>query len=178
MVDVGANIGDHTIAYLNAVGCHGSVAAYEPHPVTYECLCRNCPEAMTFPYALGDHIGQEQLYLQDGDDAGSSYIRGHPEDLYVKMSTLDEDLADVLSYRPLSLIKIDAEGCEPEILAGGEQTIRVHHPVLVLEVNQYTLAHRGRSYKDIKEFLDRHKYRHHFVTGTNWSTPRSDIICL
>jgi FkbM family methyltransferase len=176
-VDIGANIGDHTIGYLQAVGLNGSVVAYEPHPVLYECLCRNCPEAINFPYALGDQIGIEQLHMEPGDDAGSSYIRGHPEDLPVKMSTLDEDLSDIVAYRPLSLIKIDAEGCEPEILKGGEETIRVHHPTLVIEVNRHTLSHRGHTAKDIKDFLDKHKYRHHFISG-NWSSERTDIICL
>jgi FkbM family methyltransferase len=176
VIDVGANIGDHTIAYLEKTGANGSVVAYEPHPVLYECLCRNCPLAIAFPYALGHETGNAQLYLQDGEDAGSSYLRGLPEDLHVKVSTLDEDLAGILEYRTLSLIKIDAEGCEPEILAGALTTIQRYHPALVLEVNRDALARRGFAPQDIQTFLEQNDYHWSFVDG-NWDSVRTDIIC-
>lgn len=153
--------------------------AYEPHPVLYECLCRNCPDALAFPYALGKEIGEERFHILEGDDAGSSHLLKdyHREDIPVKVSTLNEDLAGVLQYRPLSLIKIDAEGCEPEVLAGAEEIIRLHHPVLVIEVNNDALARRGSNHSDIKDFLKRHDYRHSWVGEHHWHSARGDIIC-
>lgn len=177
VVDVGANIGDHTFSYLKAVGNHGTVIAYEPHPVTYECLTRNCSQAIAFPYALGAVVESGFLYLQGGDDDGSSYLSSDPGDFQIKISTIDEDIPTIMNGRELSVIKVDAEGCEPEVLVGAENTIKYHHPTLVLEVNNDALRRRGHSYRDIKDFLEKHNYRVFFLQESNWIKDRSDIIC-
>src|ERR1700676_3108442 len=42
VVDAGASIGDHTIAFKEAVSPDGIVIAYEPNPIAYTCLMYNC----------------------------------------------------------------------------------------------------------------------------------------
>src|SRR5256885_16943119 len=39
VVEVGANIGSHTLAFAPLVGSHGRVVAFEPHPGIFPMLC-------------------------------------------------------------------------------------------------------------------------------------------
>ncbi len=40
VIDVGAYIGDHTVAYINKSGPSGTVYAFEPNPVAFFCLTK------------------------------------------------------------------------------------------------------------------------------------------
>src|SRR5438094_831380 len=57
VVDIGANIGCHTIFYLKCVGPKGLVVAIEPTDESFVCLTRNCPDAMCCHFALGETYG-------------------------------------------------------------------------------------------------------------------------
>ncbi len=179
VIDVGANIGSHTSAYLRAVGAGGVVVSYEPNPLPFNCLRLNCPEAVAFQCAVGDAVGHANL-VKVSDNVGMSYLAAEGE--RVRMTTLDEDFATVLaplSHRTVSLIKIDAEGCESEVLKGAVGLILRHRPVLHMEINHPALARRGHTHLEISEFLAQHHYSVTFLPDYyNWSTGQSDIMCI
>ena len=108
-IDVGANIGSHTIAYLRKGGVDGTVLAYEPNPLPFECLKRNCPTAICRPLAVGERIGMEHLRQCD-ENVGMSHLS--QSGIEVEMTTLDHDVLQNLqmSWKRVSLIKIDVEG--------------------------------------------------------------------
>lgn len=175
VIDVGANIGTHTIAYLESVGSKGFVAAYEPHPESFECLYLNCPNAYVCNYAVGDIRGHSHLDMVDGN-LGASFLSDHGRE--VTVTTLDIELRDgVYPDKPISFIKIDVEGCESEVLTGAEELVRKHRPIIMLEVNNGALARRGHSYMDIFDFMNRHSYGSRFLPPTNtWESAQSDVI--
>jgi FkbM family methyltransferase len=179
VIDVGANIGDHTIGYLKECGPNGIVLAYEPHPIAFECLKRNVPEAMSFNLALGDEVRSSFLCLQGGEDQGSSYLSDNPSDFSVEVTTLDAHLGSlVLGTKKLSVIKIDAEGSEVEILNGASKTISKHRPVLVIEVHRDQLAKRNHGPREILGFVEYNGYIYSFPDpGGSWDALRSDVIC-
>src|SRR4029077_16712955 len=155
VIDVGASIGDHTIAYLREVGPSGCVAAFEPHPIAFECLRRNCPGSINFPSALGKEPGTSKL-IDIADNVGMSHI-GEDGTIDISVTTIDQEMPDLIDKPKnaiLSFLKIDAEGSEPDILAGSYATIAKHRPVMMIEVNTYCLGKLGHSAQEIKDFLE------------------------
>ena len=59
IVDVGANIGNHS-AYWSAFVPHTAIHAFEPVPNNYELLIKNAPGAVCHPAALSDVQGTGQ----------------------------------------------------------------------------------------------------------------------
>src|SRR5688572_13750228 len=69
VLDVGAFIGDHTIAYLDAVR-EGTVLAFEPNPEAFRCLRWNCKKSINFNMGLSDK--NEILDIKLNPNAGAS----------------------------------------------------------------------------------------------------------
>jgi len=181
VIDVGANIGDHTIAYLRATGPNGIVIAYEPHPLACECLRRNCPEALAFQCAVGAEVGRCQ-YSPEPYNVGASFLSEQGEDTVI-MTTLDSDFNQILSplgWKSVSMIKIDVEGSEPEVLKGAERLITQYRPILCVEINHATLARRGYTFEDVKSFMETHGYQIQLFPYNQfgWDHGQYDIICL
>lgn len=176
VVDVGAHWGTHAAFYREAVGQTGKVVAYEPNPDSYQCLVRNVPGILAYSLALSDRSAQEPLCMHPGN-AGASFLGGAGP--VVRLVPLDEHLKLWRDeYDRITLIKVDAEGAEPEVLAGARKTIERHRPALFIEVNPGALARRGHSAKQIQAFLDELDYRvEFFPPGSAWDSPQSDVLC-
>ena len=65
--------------------------------------------------------------------------------------------------KPCSLIKIDVEAYEPEVLRGAIQTIKSHWPVLYVEINTACLHDRQVRANDIFEYLDDLEYEIYII---------------
>jgi FkbM family methyltransferase len=131
VVDVGANVGDWSLAALNAwPRCH--VHAFEVAPPTFERLVRHLAaaglanRATLNPIGLGDVCGEREMYYYPDSPNLTSDQPRHPGsriepfrarlvegDCYV----MERKLHDV------DFVKIDVEGAEHRVLAGFRQTI-------------------------------------------------------
>ena len=125
-VDVGANLGVHTLALARAVGPAGRVHALEPDPSNFRLLARAVAEARAAQVTLhraaaAAQAGEMDLHL-------SAVNRGdhrlHPEAarrtrLRVPAVVLD----DLLAGEPhVDFVKIDVQGAEVAVLRGLERT--------------------------------------------------------
>jgi FkbM family methyltransferase len=141
VLDVGANIGAHALAFSAAVGVEGRVIAVEPQRMLAYMLCgsvamngarnitvRQCglgavPGAAIVPvvdYGAPVNFGSFELMN----------YRDKPGEL-VPIETLDGwDLA------ALGFVKIDVEGMELAVLKGGEASIARCRPVLSVEADR------------------------------------------
>lgn len=135
VVDAGAYIGDHTLAYLKAVGPEGSVWAFEPNPEAFECLTRNCLDAYVCDFALSDK--EERLGMVTSDNVGASY-------LVPGVSFLSRTL-DSFAFKQLNFFKLDVEGMEVKAIRGAKETIKRCKPVILTEINAGALARNGTS---------------------------------
>lgn len=124
-VDVGAGVGNHTL-WLAAV-CKMPVMSFEP--LDWKRLQENVdlnPELPIYISACGL-----------GDENKSGSVNYAPEHVTGRALS-DDDLVPIatLDSHPLpeiSLIKIDVEGMEPEVLRGASETIDYFHPILYVE---------------------------------------------
>jgi FkbM family methyltransferase len=134
VVEAGANIGALTVPIARQVGPAGRVVAYEPQAVLAALLTRNLAanglvHAEVRRAALGAQPGTAHVpridYRAGGNFGGVAL--GDAGDA-VPVETIDG-----LALARLDFLKIDVEGMEIEVLAGGATTIRRCRPVLYVE---------------------------------------------
>jgi len=138
IIDIGANYGTYTLSIAKAVGHHGKVWAFEPASTTAECLRASISEngfqnVVLEQSALSIAPGKASLSLNSNSelnaivkDAKSSNSEEVP------VVTLDERL-DRYGWRNISFMKIDAEGEEENILAGGGRFFASESPLVEFE---------------------------------------------
>jgi FkbM family methyltransferase len=167
--DLGAAIGDHTIFYLGAVGPRGTVVAYEPHPTQYECLRRNCPQALCLPYAVGEIEDEVWLFHEPDVVAGSRLIdpaRQWPMSRHRRVVIDNTTLAG-----PVSLMKIDIEGSEVGALRGATETILRHRPTIWIEINPTALERQNSSTGELRHVLEddlHYQVQEFYPPGSGW----------
>jgi FkbM family methyltransferase len=137
VVEVGANIGAHTIAL--ARGCApGLLYAFEPQQRIFQLMCANLAlndvtNVIALPEACGDAEGHAMIppinYGAAGNFGGVSLeADGRRAGQRVRVRTLDS-----LSLTSLGLLKVDVEGFEPQVLRGAHETIMRCRPILYVE---------------------------------------------
>ncbi len=137
-IDVGANLGIHSLVLSRCVGDEGSVLAYEPSTPLHERLLRNIDinkASNIVPRKVGlwersGRIGFEPHV--DDFNIGRGKI-SHGSRQHIAVRTLDEE-AEMVDAR-IDLIKIDVEGAELSVLKGSRNTLSEHKPVVILEFN-------------------------------------------
>lgn len=157
-IDVGASIGDHTIAYLRKAA---KVYAFEPNPVAFDCLVHNCPKAVSYNVALGSE--EDALYwISSAPNYGASFLTKNHQlynSLKVNVKTLDMFYLDNIGF-----IKVDVEGWEVEFLKGAKDTIKRNKPILCLEVNSGALVRAGTSSDELISLIESYGYKTKPVT--------------
>ena len=122
VIDCGANAGDLFINLSGKISDFNYVAV-EPNPDDFSVLVRNVPGARARQFALGAKDSQATLYVQSSR-ADSSLIQ--PTHFTGQVTVAVRALDSLIREEGLSkirLLKIEAEGFEPEILRGAEQAL-------------------------------------------------------
>jgi FkbM family methyltransferase len=152
-IDVGANVGD-VLADIVRVAPAGRHIAYEPLPALAADLRRRFPDVDVRNAALSDHRG-EMEFFHVTDAPSQSGFRTEPgagagaEALRVAVEPLDEALPD--GFVP-SLIKIDVEGAEGQVLEGAGETLARHKPIVALEHGDAAALY-GTTHDDVHALL-------------------------
>lgn len=139
VVDVGAQGGDYTLLAGKYYG--SQVYAFEPMKSNFETLSNNIERngqkgISLFNIALGAHSSKTRLNF-DGDMITSSET-GNGE--LVSMERLDS-----FNLKP-SILKIDVEGFELDVLEGARETIKKYKPRIILEVHSKLLKEQCTEY--------------------------------
>jgi len=159
-IDVGANVGLHTLAAARAMRGVGSIVAYEPFPNTRRMLEKTIWIAgfselvEVRESAVASKSGMRQLYLGRTSGHHSLYKLKYGQSLKektlkVKTETLDS-LCPVL--QKIDLIKIDAEGAELDVIAGGLELLKENADVAI--VVEFGRSHIQRTRKTVNEWFD------------------------
>lgn len=141
VIDVGANIGTHTVFY--AISGARRVYPLEPNPRA-RALLRQTVTANSLASVV------DLAYVELGAGAEAAELRlSTPDPNNLGKTMLGAEGSEAASVRPLdslrfegriSFIKIDVEGMEMAVLAGAEATIAAHRPGLGIEVDDSNAA--------------------------------------
>jgi FkbM family methyltransferase len=123
-IDVGANIGTHTVYALNS-GDFGSAIAFEPEPSNLRLLAMNASingykeQVSVRGKAIGNAVGTATLHLHPRNKAAHSIALRPSYDgtqsIKVPLTRLDIELSS-LATDDIGLVWIDVEGLEPEVI--------------------------------------------------------------
>lgn len=139
VVDVGANIGTHSLAITSVLGSHATVYALEPQSTVYDVLVFNTtiaklPNIKVLHVAAGPFVGTGKIPPIDYNSPGNfGGISMNTEDGDSKWETVEIITLDSLSIPRCDLLKIDAEGMESGIIEGAKSFIRKHLPMILAE---------------------------------------------
>lgn len=148
------------------------VYSYEPHPISAEYMRKKFGDRIKFnEYAVTNKVGNAVLstplretVLPDqtpGKRALSSvYIdfkeNGNEAERYsIKTITLDSE-----NLPPVSLIKIDVEGSEIEVLEGAQNTIKTSRPFIIIEMDE---QHRSGTLQSNNTFFESIDYTGFYI---------------
>lgn len=170
-LDVGANIGTHTLQLAQLVGVLGRVVAFEPTDFAYSKLCRNIhtnPELAsritTYRVMLGDGSCRAQptaVFSSWPLDGNRPVHRTHRGQLMstagARFARLD-DLLDERKVAKIDFIKLDVDGFECAVLRGATKALLRDRPMIVMELAPYVLTEAGESHESLLKILRTARY--------------------
>ena len=171
VLDIGANIGAHTLGLAKNVGAAGKVYAFEPADFAFQKLLRN----LALNPELQKRTKAAQVMLGSGPEKPPNGVYAswplekvdsvHPKHRgrFVStegavVDTLDGFVAREKVSR-INLIKMDVDGHELPVLQGGRSVLREHRPVIVMEMSPYVHAEEQNSFAAVIEVLKEFRYK-------------------
>jgi len=123
VVDCGANYADLFIS-LDGKIQENNYITFEPGPIEYKCITKSVPNARNFNVGLSNFEGEMEFYLcSESGDSSLVQPKKYTDIVKVKVTTLDKIIASEGIDR-FKLLKLEAEGWEPEILDGASESLK------------------------------------------------------
>jgi len=181
VLDIGANIGAHTLPLASLVGDTGKVIAFEPTDYAFTKLMKNLelnPElsVRTIPVQamLAANPGQAK---PDSIPSSWSLEREAHRDVHpVHVGTFQalkraivlklDDWYQLNPLERLDFVKIDVDGYEIDVLEGGVNLFSIHSPVIMMEFAPYLFEERGRSFSELLQMLKDLDYQCRMISGS------------
>lgn len=171
--DIGANCG-----WFSAVAASlgARVVAFEPMKSNCDALMANVPSAMVIKAVVSDTAGEVPLYVNLDNDGGHTLwpCAFHPHNIETlkanspRMRVQSVRMDDYAEYAP-SVLKIDTEGAECNVLLGAEKVLSNRALRLVVcECHPMGLEQMGHKPEEIEEIMRRH--------GFTWEQPDGSKI--
>lgn len=176
VLDIGANIGAHTLFMARAVSSSGRVFSFEPTDYAFGKLQTN----LALNPALRPRVTAERMLLADSSLAATVPLAFHSswplephQDAHpghggalmqasgARAATLDEYCAENV-VGAVRVIKLDVDGNECAVLRGARETLAKHKPAIVLEVSPCVYSDRPPDrFEDFVEIL--HSFGYHLL---------------
>lgn len=157
-IDIGAHTGNMSIAYSLFAD---KVLSFEPNPAVYEVLEKNSvlnPNIHPFNYAISDEEGPLTFHYSDNGFCNGGFatrtnhgigVTGHIVPIDVMAINFEKFIKEnKIELKNVSLIKIDAEGHDKDILKTLTNVIAVHRPIIITEI------YVGLNYMEMQDLLN------------------------
>lgn len=133
ILDIGANIGNHTLYFGKILKSH-SIHAFEPVKDFYNILDKNVKlnqlEAVveTHNVGLGNESGRAKIKYFNPDELGATQIE-ESDSGNIVLCRLDD-----FEFDNIDFVKIDVESFEYNLLLGAKKTLAKHSPIIFIEI--------------------------------------------
>lgn len=151
-IDVGANVGVHTVRLAKLAGAQGEVIAIEPNEeaarraVSNLALNRVTNARVMHAAATDQAGGYVELFRPASRDTNRARASLLPHDyLTGSVAKVPTVSIDDICPGPVALIKIDVEGHEAAVVAGATTTIDRYSPCIIFEYAPYLLSSPAQS---------------------------------
>lgn len=155
VIDVGANIGNHSLYLAVVAGCH--IDAFEPDPVLSSAIGASArlnsidDRISVHQLGIGSVRGFGHLVDRDETNIGAQRIEPSPQgDDTIQIIRLD----DMQWEHRISAIKIDVEGMEHSVLLGASGLIDRDQPLIYVE------CRTREDFETIHDWMEEHGYRY------------------
>ena len=145
VIDVGANVGHYTKRLSELVGKNGRVIAFEPVPATFSILSANTqhfayPNTSLIEAAVSDKLDTVGMSMPSFETGLVNYYEAKlTPTKECAFSVLTISLDSLCINQPISLVKIDVEGHERQVIKGMQELINADHPTLIVETGNEEL---------------------------------------
>jgi FkbM family methyltransferase len=147
VLDVGSNIGYFLRVASEKIGPSGRFLGFEPAPDVHAILQRNVRRWGTenidvFPWAIGARNETAEFHLSEIPNWGSLI---HDDSLLQTRSTrvqvrrIDDLMREFPEFRP-TVLRMDVEGGELQVLKGAREVLRQYRPTLFIEFHNSLLG--------------------------------------
>lgn len=189
IIDVGANMGEISLRFAQQFP-NARILSFEPHPVTFKKLKTNWNKnafknITLLNLGLGSQTGEVYFEERSNGNLGMNRVTADREKSahQIHITTLDlffqeNNLSDA------SIIKIDVEGYEHEVLKGARNLLNQYKPLLFIELDNDNLIEQGSSATALVQFIQSFGYCiEHAESGeritekSNLEKSHFDIIC-
>jgi FkbM family methyltransferase len=158
-LDIGANIGVHSLFASTMVKSIGKVLSIEAASENFEILKRNISHGnvqnvTAMHCAVGDLPGTVSMHLPNDGNSGMYQVNrcGDYENANVPMRTIDSILGE-LKLEEVDLLKMDIEGSEFAAIRGARVTLQQLRMPLLIEINRAALGQFNTSPEELKKEL-------------------------
>ncbi len=158
VMDIGANVGIHTITMGKAAGPNGKVYAFEPigflrKKIEENIWLNNLHNVEIIPSALSNQAGKQEIFFDENDsNLGTASLGKKSEQTNLEIDIkVGDEVAQELGISQLDLMKIDVEGFELKVLKGLESTISKLRPRIIFEFDVNYIKRVEEEGMDVKE---------------------------
>jgi len=179
VLDIGANIGAHTLPLARAVGATGKVVAIEATAYGVQKLQKN----LALNRDLEGRVAiAHSLLVSEGNTAKETHIysrwplakaeASHPvlagslEPIgNARICTLDQIVSE-LGLQHVNLMKLDVDGHELSVLHGAQQLLEQHRPDILMELAPYCYSEQPGGFDSLVELLSKASYSFYLLDTT------------
>ena len=134
MLDIGANIGNHTLFFLKECGASFSYC-FEPIKEIFDILSKNIlinelsGKTSLYNLAVGETEGKADVVSFHSDNLGGACLK-KKDDGQIRVVSVDSlDIRDDVAF-----VKIDVEGFELNVVLGMCDFLKKNHPIIFIEI--------------------------------------------
>ena len=165
VLDVGSNFGQMAIAFSKMVGENGVVYAFEADDFVFELLKKNieangCKNIIPVFGAVYSESGEEFFFPKQDFKRFDAY-GSYGIDLTAKSGRIVKSLMidDLEFEKPVSFMKVDAQGSDLFAMQGARHTIEKHKMPILFEFEQQFQKEFETSFQDYVEFVNSVDYK-------------------